>query len=59
MSNLSAEQYAQENQRASKVFKTIKDNFLPFEIEYDFKIQDRKQEFKLGKNLILGYNINT
>jgi len=59
MSNLSAEQYALEKERTSNFFKIIKDYFLPFEIEYDFKIKDRKQEFKLGENLILGYNLNT
>ncbi|MCL2417498.1 MAG: hypothetical protein FWD02_06150 [Bacteroidales bacterium] len=58
ISNLSAEEYARENQRVSKLFEIIKDNLLPFEIEYSFEIKDKEQEFKLGENLILGYNTN-
>ena len=59
IANLSAEQYQQENQPIYKVFEVVKDYLLPFEIQYHFKIKDRKQDFKLGKKLILGYNINT
>ena len=58
ISNLSTEQYAQKNHQISGIFEIFKEYFLPFEIEYDFKIKDRQQKFILHENLILDYNIN-
>ena len=55
---LSTEQYAQKKLQISKIFEIFKEYFLPFDIEYDFKIKDRQQKFILHENLILDYNIN-
>jgi len=55
---LSMEQYVQKNHQISKIFEILKEYFLPFDIEYNFKIKDRQQKFILQENLILDYNIN-
>lgn len=56
--NLSVEEYFQKNHQISKMFEILKEYFLPFDIEYDFKIKDRKHKFILSQNLILDYNTN-
>ena len=56
--NLSKEEYTQKTQQVSGIFEILKEYFLPFDINYDFKIKDREQRFILGKNLILDYNTN-
>jgi len=56
--NLSKEEYDQKTQQISDIFEILKEYFLPFDIDYDFKIKDREQKFILNKNLILDYNIN-
>lgn len=56
--NLSKEQYDRKTEEVEDIFKILKEYFLPFHINYDFKIKDREQKFILGKNLILDYNVN-
>jgi len=56
--NLSTEQYIEKKHHISKIFEVLKEYFLPFEVEYDFKIKDRQQKFILNGKLILDYNTN-
>ena len=56
--NLSVEEYFQKNNQIANIFDILNEYFLPFDIEYDFKIKDREQKFILSENLILDYNTN-
>ncbi|MDR1553541.1 MAG: hypothetical protein LBS69_08795 [Prevotellaceae bacterium] len=56
--NFYREEYTQKTQQISTLFDTLKEYFLPFDIDYDFKIKDQQQKFILGENLILDYNTN-
>ena len=56
--NLSTEEYFQKNHQIEKIFTVFEEYFLPFDVEYDFKIKDRQQKFILYENLILDYNTN-
>jgi hypothetical protein len=55
---LTKEEYIAFKKQMSVFFAVFKTWFLPFEIEYDYKIKDRKQRFCLGESLILDYNTN-
>ena len=55
---LSAEEYFQKNHQIAKMFEVFKEYFLPFDIDYDFKIKDKQQKFLLYEDLILDYNTN-
>ena len=56
--NLSKEKYIQKIQQICGIFEILREYFLPFNTNYDFKIKDRQQKFVLGENLILDYNTN-
>lgn len=55
---LSTEEYFNKNHQVNKLFKILQEYFLPFDVEYNFKIKDRQQKFMLQENLILDYNTN-
>jgi len=55
---LSNEEYFQKSNQVVKMFEIFKEYFLPFDMEYDFKIKDKQQKFILSENLILDYNTN-
>jgi hypothetical protein len=55
---LTTKEYFQKNNQIAKLFGILKEYFLPFDIEYDFKIKDRQHKFILYENLILDYNTN-
>jgi hypothetical protein len=55
---LSKEAYQQMTEKILAFFNFFQEWFLPFEIEYDYRIKDRKQRFYLGKILLLDYNTN-
>ena len=55
---LSKEEYLKMNKELSNFFTFFAEWFLPVDVDYDYRIKDRKREFKLGENLILDYNTN-
>lgn len=56
--NLSKEEYVQKVKQISDIFEILEEYFLPFNINYDFRLKDREQKFILGEDLILDYNVN-
>ena len=56
--NLSKEEYFEKTQQVSDIFEILREYFFSFDINYDFRIKDRKQRFILNENLILDYNTN-
>ncbi|MFZ4398524.1 MAG: hypothetical protein ACOYO1_00705 [Bacteroidales bacterium] len=53
---LSLSEYQNLNIEFKQFFNFISDWFLPYDIDYDFKIKDTSQRFILNKPLILDYN---
>jgi hypothetical protein len=54
--NLSTEAYCKQNQAASEFFKLFYEWFLPYEMNYEYQIQETETPFVLSKNLTLNYN---
>ena len=55
---LSKEEYLAMDKDLDDFFVFFRHWFLPVEKEYDYRIKDYKQPFKLGDSLILDYNTN-
>ena len=54
--NLTKEEYQDMNKNLIPFFDLFCHWFLPVEQQYDYRIKDNKQPFKLEKSLILDYN---
>jgi hypothetical protein len=54
--DLSKNEYRQINEEITILFDFFTQWFLPFEMEYDFRLKSYKTPFTLGNTLLLGYN---
>lgn len=53
---LSKEEYRSMDEKLTEFFDFFSQWFLPVEMEYDYRIKDYKEQFILGKTLLLDYN---